>query len=76
MTATDDGDLLCGYEDIGRHLRLSSRQAKHLAEIAAIRRSSYRAATSSAPAAPPSTHGSLNAMLPPGKKLMLRCRKQ
>ena len=36
MPDFDDSDLLSGYEDIGRHLRQTSRQAKHLAEIGAI----------------------------------------
>ncbi|GLS48933.1 hypothetical protein [Methylobacterium gnaphalii] len=35
MTDDEKGDLLSGYEDIGKHLRQTPRQAKHLAEIGA-----------------------------------------
>lgn len=32
----NEPDLLSGYAEIGKHIGLSARQAKHLAEIGAI----------------------------------------
>lgn len=36
MDATETSDLLSGHAEIGGHLRMTERQAKHLAAIGAI----------------------------------------